>query len=78
MSRWVLKEALERYLVFAERGRGGSGARPLAARLLRWIGAGNVGTAGRSCGAFDAPRRAFGAMISRKPEPETYLPQPTK
>jgi len=36
----------------AERGRGGSGARPLAARLLRGTGAGNVGTGGRSCGAF--------------------------
>ena len=37
----------------AERGRGGSGARPLAARLLRGTGAGNVGIGGRSCGAFD-------------------------
>jgi hypothetical protein len=37
----------------AERGRGGSGARPLAAPLLPWTGAGNVGTGGRSCGAFD-------------------------
>ncbi len=37
----------------AERGRGGSGARPLAARLFPWTGAGNVGTGGRSCGAFD-------------------------
>ena len=36
----------------AERGRGGSGARPLAARLFPWTGAGNVGTGARSCGAY--------------------------
>ena len=37
----------------AERGRGGSGARPLAARLLRGTGAGSVGIGGKSCGAFN-------------------------
>jgi hypothetical protein len=41
------------------RGRGGSGARPLAARLFRWTGAENVEIGGRSCGAFKAPRRTF-------------------
>ncbi len=35
------------------------GAAKKAARLLRWTGAGNVGIGGRSCGAFNAPRRAF-------------------
>jgi hypothetical protein len=35
------------------------GAAKKAARLFRWTGAGNVGTGGRSCGAFYAPRRAF-------------------
>ncbi len=37
----------------AERGRGGSGARPQAARLFRWTGAESVGIGGRSCGAFN-------------------------
>ena len=44
------------------------GAAKKAARLLRWIGAGNVGTGGRSCGAFNAPRRAF---VQRHDFPET-------
>jgi hypothetical protein len=35
------------------------GAAKKAARLFLWIGAGNVGIGGRSCGAFNAPRRAF-------------------
>jgi hypothetical protein len=35
------------------------GAAKKAARLFRWTGAGNVGTGGKSCGAFNAPRRAF-------------------
>ncbi|MBK8576303.1 MAG: hypothetical protein IPN90_11725 [Elusimicrobia bacterium] len=35
------------------------GAARKAARLFLWIGAGNVGFGGRSCGAFNAPRRAF-------------------
>ncbi len=35
------------------------GAAKKAARLFPWIGAGNVGTGGRSFGAFNAPRRAF-------------------
>ncbi len=50
------------------RGRGGSGARPQAARLLRGTGAGNVGTGGRSCGAFNAPRRTF---VRSKDFPQT-------
>jgi hypothetical protein len=35
------------------------GAAKKAARLFPWTGAGNVGIGGQSCGAFDAPRRAF-------------------
>ncbi len=51
------------------------GAAKKAARLFPWTGAGNVGTGGRSFGAFNAPRRAFvRSEVSRKPEPETYLP----
>jgi hypothetical protein len=51
------------------------GAAKKAARLFPWTGAGNVGFGGRSCGAFDAPRRTFVQRgCSRKPEPGTYLP----
>ena len=47
------------------------GAAKKAARFFPWIGAGNVGTGGRSCGAFKAPRRAFvRGEVSDKPEPE--------
>ena len=35
------------------------GAAKKAARIFRWTGAGNVGIGGKSCGAFNAPRRAF-------------------
>ena len=35
------------------------GAAKKAARLFPWTGAENVGIGGRSCGAFNAPRRAF-------------------
>ena len=52
----------------AERGRGGSGARPEAARLARGTGAGNVGIGGRSCGAFNAARRMF---VQRGDFPQT-------
>ena len=55
------------------------GAAKKAARLFPWIGAGNVGIGGKSCGAFKAPRRAFVQRgISRKPELERYLPWSTK
>jgi hypothetical protein len=56
----------------AGRGQKGRAAFP-------WTGAGNVGIGGKSCGAFNAPRRAFVQRgVSRKPERETYLPRPTK
>ena len=44
------------------------GAAKKAARFFPWIGAGNVGTGGRSCGAFNAPRRAF---VQREDFPQT-------
>jgi hypothetical protein len=45
----------------AGRGQKGRAAFP-------WTGAGNVGIGGRSCGAFNAPRRAF---VQRKDFPQT-------
>jgi hypothetical protein len=52
-KRWAEPVRRERF----RRSPAGRGKK--AAQLLRWTGAGNVRIGGGSCGAFDAPRRAF-------------------
>ena len=63
----------------AERGRGGSGARPKRPRGFS-VGPERATVepeAGVAARLRRRDGRSFGAMISDKPEPETYLSRPT-